>query len=438
LLEAVAQSDLAEESAALLASGYESLGDREEAARWFGKAIERALASGEFERVIELGDHAAKIAKTSADRVRAALWVVDALVREGRAAEAKERLEGVSLEGVGDMGIRLEARVLVLSIAATLRHITADHDPSLVADADAHGDARLRIESRLAVARLVSGRRGLALAEEATTLASGASLDLRYRALAMRLELLIEVDPSDQARLARAVETVRGVARELRSGWAELDADNYFAIALSNAAAFAEAARQFESIAERAKTFKFGTLHRVALVNIATTHLRAGDPARAAAAALCAAETAKAAGDALVLAGALSVRADALFQTNDLVGARDAIDEAVEIALPGRDYRATLALLRRVEILDRLGDAEGAGRDAELARSIADENHNVDHGTRAKLWSALSAARARGAAASGELRAALAESARVEPSLRQPTKRLAEQARRFLESIEPA
>lgn len=435
LLEAVAHGELAEENAAFLGAGYESLGDREEAARWFGKAIERALASGEFERVIELGERVAKIAKTSADRARAELWVVDALVREGRAAEAKERLDRVSLDGVSDMGVRLEARVLVLSIAATLRHIAADHDPTLVADADAHGDVRMRVEARLAAARLVRGQRGLDLAEQAISLLAEVAPELRYRALAMRLELLIEVDTGDMTRLRRASQTAREAARTLKSPWAELDADNYLAIAHMYAADYENAVRQFESIAERARTFKFGTLQREVLVNIATTHLRAGSPARAAIAAQRAAETARAAGDALALAGAQSVRADALLQTDDLKGAREAIDEAVEIALPGRDYRATLALLRRVEILDRLGDTESAGRDAELARVIAVESDNVDHGVRAMLWAALQAARARSAAAPDELRAALAEVARVEQSLRQPTKRLAEQARRALESL---
>ena len=433
LLEAVSHSEDLGENAAFLATGYEALGDRDEACRYYRKAIATALSDSAFEQAIELSERLAKVAKTVADRANAELWLVDALIREGRAQEAKERLEKISLEGINDQALRLAVRLHTLSIAATLRHLAGDHDPTIVADADALGDVVLRVETRLAVAKLVRGQRGLDLVEQAIGLVEQVALELRYRALAMRLELLIEVDTGDMARLRRASQTAREAARDLKSPWAELDADNYLAIAHMYASDFDSAVRQFESIAERAKRYKFGTLHREVLVNIATTYLRAGEPAKAAVAAQHAAETSRAAGDPLVLAGAQSVRADALLQTNDLKGAREAIDEAIEIALPGRDYRATLALLRRVEIFDRLGDAEHARRDAELARVIALESDNVDHATRAMLWAAIQAVRVIGSAARDKLIAALDEAKEVDHSLRAPTKRLANEARRLLD-----
>jgi tetratricopeptide (TPR) repeat protein len=248
----------------------------------------------------------------------------------------------------------------------------------------------------------------------------------------MRLELLIEVDAGDQARLRRASQTAREAARELNSPWAELDADNYLACAQSYTGDFTGAIALFESIAERARALKFGALHREVLVNIATTNLRAGDVARAAAAAQRAADTARASGDALVIAGAQSVRADALLQTGDLQNARTAIDEAIEIALPGRDYRATLALLRRMEICERLGDTAQAAQDAALARAIATEGGNVDHATRAALWLALHAVRSALPGASEQLREALDAAQKADKSLRPPTRRLAEEARRAL------
>ncbi len=430
LLEAVARSEVAEENAAFLAAGYESLGDREEAARWYGTAVGKALAGGEFERGIELGEKLASIAK-GAERAHAELRVVDALFRAGRAAEARDRLEKIHLDGAADMGVKLEARVVTLAIAAILRHLPADHDPSIVADADAHGDLVLRIETRLAVARLVRGQRGLDLVEESITLAGAASLELRYRALAMLHELLLEVS-ADATRLQRATDALRAAARDLKSPWAELDADNAFACARSNAGDFAMALPLFESIAARAKQFKFGTLEREVLVNIATTLLRTGDAARAADAAQRAAETCRAAGDFVMLAGALSVCADGLLRIGELARARAAIDEAIEITLPGRDYRATLALLRRVEICERSQDETQASMDATTARVIALENGNADHAARAALWLALYASRCAAPEAREELQKAVDIANRAEASLRPPTRRLAEEARKLL------
>ncbi|UQA60884.1 ATP-binding protein [Polyangium aurulentum] len=433
LLEAVSRGEKADENAPFLAAGYESLGDREEAAHWLAKAVASALSAGAFEQAIDLADRLVKIARTTAERASADLLAVDALFREGRATEARTRLEAIALDAVEDRAVVLEARVLTLAIAAILRHLPADHDPTLVAEADIHGDLALRIETRLAVARLVRGKRGLSLAEEAIALAAGATLDLRYRALAMRLELLIEVDAGDQARLRRASQTAREAARELKSPWAELDADNYLAIARSNAGDFTGAIQLFESIAERAKALKFGTLEREVLVNTATTYLRVGDPARAASTAQRAAEVARGAGDPVLLSGALSVCADALLRLQELARARASIDEAIDITLPGRDYRATLALLRRVEICERAGDEAQAARDATLARVIAEEGGNVDHSTRASLWLALHAVRTSAPDALEQLREALTAASRVDGSLRPPTKRLADEARSLLE-----
>ncbi|HVK67166.1 MAG TPA: hypothetical protein VM694_21920, partial [Polyangium sp.] len=409
----------------------ESLGDREEAARWFGRAVAKALAGGEFERAMELAEKLAQVTK-GAERARAELHVVDALFRAGRAAEAKDRLERIHLDGVTDMGVRLEARVLTLAIAATLRHLPSDHDPSLVVDADAYGDLSLRIETRLAAARLVRGRRGLVLAEEAIALAAESPLELRYRALAMRHELLAEVDPSDVARLQRATELVRAAARELGSPWAELDADNSFACARSNAGDFATALPLFESISARAKQFKFGTLEREVLVNTATTYLRSGDPARAAAAAALAADAARAAGNADLLMGAQSVRADALTQTGDLAAAKAAADEAIEVAMSGgQDYYATVTLLRRAEIRSRLGDPR-AEEDAAHARKRAESVADVDLVTRAEVWSALHHARN---GVDGAI-VVLAEIVRAvdarQAPLRAPTKRSLDEARRLV------
>ncbi|MBK9262495.1 MAG: AAA family ATPase [Polyangiaceae bacterium] len=435
LLEAVSRGEQAADNAPFLAAGYESLGDREEAARWLGSAVASALAGGAFEQAIEFAERLAKIAKTSAERARAELSAVDALVREGRAGDAKERLERIPLEGVSDIHVRIEARVLTLSIAATLRHLPADHDPNLVADADAHGELGLRIETRLAVARFVRGHRGLALAEEAITLAADAPLDLRYRTLAMRLEILSEVDPSDYARFSRAAEMARLAARDLKSPWAELDADNYLAMAQFHTGDFAGAITMFDSIAERAKALKFGTIHREVSTNSAVAALRMGDPARAAKSAKLAADTARAAGDVVTLTAAQSACSDALLQVGDLQAAKAAADEAIEISLAGgHDYHAAVSLLRRAEILARMGDA-AATDDAALARARAEHAGDTDLVTRSEIWALLHAARTGVPDATTKLADALTQIESSKPTLRAPTKRLLDTARQTLASV---
>ncbi len=435
LLEAVSRDEQSAENAPFLATGYESLGDREEAARWLGSAVASALAAGAFEQGIEFAERLAKLAKTSAERARAELFVVDALVRAGRAADARDRLDKVQLEGLSDVRVRLDARVLTLSIAATLKHLSGDHDPTLVADADAHDELGLRIETRLAVARLVRGQRGLTLAEEAINLAADAALDLRYRSLAMRLEILSEVDPSDYARFSRAAEMARLAAGDLKSPWAELDADNYLAMGQSYTGDFLGAVNVFSSIADRAKTLKFGKLHREVLVNIATCHLRLGDGTKAAAAAKLAADTARAAGDLDALTGAQSVCSDALLRVGDLQAAKAAADEAIDISLAGgHDYHAAVSLLRRAEIRSRQGDA-AAVDDATLARTRALHAEDADLVTRAEIWSLLQAARTGTGDAMVRLADALTLLENNRPTLRAPTKRLIDTARQTLASV---
>jgi tetratricopeptide (TPR) repeat protein len=437
LLEAVSQGEQAAENAPFLATGYEALGDREEASRWLGSAIASALAGGAFEQAIEFAERLSKMAKTSAERARAELFAVDALARAGRATDARERLERIPLEGVSDMHVRIEARVLTLSIAATLRHLSADHDPHLIEDADTHGELGLRIETRLAVARLVRGHRGLALAEEAIGLAGDAPLELRYRALAMRLEILSEVDPSDLPRFSRAAEMARLAAGELKSPWAELDADNYLAMAQFHIGEYSRAITYFDTIAERAKTLKFGKLQREVLVSIATCQLRIGNDVKASAAAKIAADTARAAGDLDALTGAQSVCSDALLRVGDLQAAKAAADEAIEISLAGgHDYHATISLLRRAEIRSRLEDPD-ATNDAALARSRAELSGDNDLTIRADIWLLLHAVRCGEGNAITRLADVLTNIDNTRPTLRAPTKRLIDAARQTITSAEP-
>jgi tetratricopeptide (TPR) repeat protein len=247
----------------------------------------------------------------------------------------------------------------------------------------------------------------------------------------MRLEILSEVDSSDLPRFSRAAEMARLAARELNSPWAELDADNYLAIAQSYGD-FAGAVAAFENIAERAKTLKFGTLQREALANSATTSLRMGDGARSAKSAKLAADAARAAGDQITLAGAQSVCAGALLLVGDLPTAKAAADEAIELSLAaGHDYHAAVTLLRRAEIRAGLGENE-AMNDAAMARSHAEKAGNVDMAIRAEIWGLLHATRMGNDASKDQLRQTLAQIDQTQPTLRAPTKRLIDTARQAL------
>jgi tetratricopeptide (TPR) repeat protein len=256
-------------------------------------------------------------------------------------------------------------------------------------------------------------------------------LELRYRALAMRLEILSEVDSSDLPRFSRAAELARLAARDLKSPWAELDADNYLAIAQSYGD-FAGAVAAFESIAERAKTLKFGTLYREALANSATTALRMGDGARSAKSAKQAAEASRAAGDQPTLAGAQSICAGALLLVGDLHAAKAAADESIELAsAAGHDYHASVTLLRRAEIRAALMDAEALA-DAALARTHAEKAGNADMAIRADIWGLLHGVHLGDDGSKERLREALAQIDRNQPTLRAPTKRLIDTARQTL------
>jgi len=326
----------------------------------------------------------------------------------------------------------MEARVLTLGIASTLRHLTADHDPNLVTDADAHGDTVLRIETRLAMARLARGQRGLALAEEAVALLDGVSLDLRYRALAVRHELLTDIATSDLPRFARATEAVRTAARDLKSPWAELDADNSFACAQSFTGDLPAAIALFEDIAKRASVLRFGSLERQALTNIATCHMRGGNARGAADTSLKVVDLARGAGDWMVVASAQTVRSGALLELNELEPAKAAADEAVKLSIAAElEYQATVTLLRRADIRARLGDV-GASEDATLAQTRAEQSGDLDMAFRATLWLLLRDVHAGVADGLDKLRHAVTSADHNATTLRAPTKRMLETARQLL------
>ena len=457
LLDAVAAGADPDADAAFLSVGYEALGARDEAAVWLGRAIERALATGAFEEAAELGERLAKAGRDAAERARGELSVVDALARSGRPAAGGARLAKSGVEDAGDPATQVRARILRLGLAAHLRDLPADHDPELVRDADASGDVRLGIEARLAAARLRRGVAGLALLDEAigrlgaeggsrpgsSTSMSTARLgaadalgrsgaELRYRALYLRFELLVQFPPGERGDHRRAAELARDAARELGSPWAELTAENALALAETNGGDLAHAIALFERLAASAKERRFGTLPRGGVVNRGACYVRSAAAAGAGGGGGRAGAPGGGAGDARLVAQARSIGADALTQLGRLEEARAAIDEAVAIALEGKDYTATLALLRRAEIRAKTGELAPALEDAAMAKAWAEAAGNTDHAVRADLWTALRRAEADPEEAARPLRAAVDAAAPLTSKLRAPTLKLLEDARKAL------
>jgi serine/threonine-protein kinase len=395
LLDTVAAAGEGDAEASFLAAGYEALGAQPEAVLWLKKGIARAFSTGAFEEAIELAERLAKIAKSPSDRGRAEVSAVEALVRLGRAKEAREKLEPVLATALPGSDLAVEARILSLSIAFSLGEASEDTDSGLIADADACSIPRIAVEARLSLATSLRGKRGLELVDEALRRVRAVPEeqigDLHYRLLTLRFEILWESrlgDPNERSLTARRAADA---ARALGSEWAVLDMDLGSAVLESDQGRDDAAINLLEGIARRAGERHFATLRRQALVNMATIKLRSGRAADAAETAREAANLAREAGNKGLVAVAQSIRAAALSQVGDMINARAAIDESVELKLAANDANVAIALLRRAEILAAVGEIERAMADAELALARAKAAGNVEQTAWARMWIALRA-----------------------------------------------
>lgn len=431
LLGTLAARPDAELDAAFLGAGYASLRSAEEASRWYEVAVARALSRGSFEEAQRLAEAWALASSDPDTRARAKLRGLEGLLGEGHAAEAEARLEALRAEGIAEGPAALRARLLAVAIGTERRTLAADAEPTLVAELDALGEPALAREGRVVMARLRRGDAGLAELD-ALLRTPGLGAAERYRALALRFELVVEFPATSPDERRRAASRLREAAAELGSTWAELDAENSEAIAESDAGNFAEAVARFDAVATRAAARKLGTLSREATLNAATTCLRAGRLGETAARTATLAATARAAGDVRILAQAQSVRADACLREGQLDEALVAVDEALSIVLAGRDYTATLALLRRAEIHARRGEHEAARADASRAQAYAEAGNNVDHAVRGALWVGLCDVATGAPGAADTLRSALTHAEREASKLRAPTARLVAQAQAAL------
>ncbi|MFO0755426.1 MAG: AAA family ATPase [Byssovorax sp.] len=433
LLDVIAARSQGDTDAAFLAAGYESLGDATAALPWIERGLARAFATGAFQEAIELGERLGRLARTPDERASAELSIAEALLRLGKAAEARPFAEKARGRAGASPRALVQARTLEISIASALGDPVADRDPSLCADADATGDARLSIEARLALAGALRGQAGLALADEALAhlgaLAPTEARDLGYRLYSLRLELLWEGRLGDLAACRAAAARASEAAEALGSEWAVLDMEMSLSVMESDAGRSDEAVSRLGAVVEKAAARHFGTLERQARVNIAVALLRAGKAAEAAEAASRAAEAARAAGSAL-LAVALSIQADALLQLGRPEEAFPAIEESVRRKLAAGDANVAIALIRRAEIHAALGRAAEATADTTLALAKAEQAGNAELVARSRLWLGLDAQRRGEEGAREKLNSLVEELGPRSGSFRAVTRQLFEQARK--------
>jgi tRNA A-37 threonylcarbamoyl transferase component Bud32 len=434
LLDAIAAGPGAAADAAFLAAGYEKLGAVEPARAWLRRAMDAAFAAGLFEEAAGLGDRLAALAGDPGERAAIELDIVRVLLR-GRAFEdARQRLErpGASASALAPASAAgLRRRIYRLEVARGLHEACAG-DGSLLADADALGDERLRCEARMALAGVTRGPRAMALAGEAVELAVRCGPGLELPARVLRFELDYEADRCDlelaDADLKRALELSAASA----SVWRQIEIDGDLAVVEAELGRLAAAIERLYGLAARAERYGMRAQRRLLLQNLAAFLLRAGRAAEAAEVAGRSAALATEAGDPALRGVALSLRAEALRRCGDAGAALRCADEAVGLQEKRGDAMLSLTLLRRAELLAGMGRSAEALADARAARRVAEQHRERDRVLCADLWEALHLAR-RGGAPPEEVARALAEAQAADVTLRELTLKLMEEARAWLE-----
>ena len=427
LLDEVASLD-SDEDAAFVAAGYRELGDMAAATAWFDVAVDYGMRVGLFHQAADWAEQRAAISSDPDAHARAQLAATEAWLRAGELPRAQAALAKVKA-AAGAVDIRRRVVALALNAASGQPH----DDATLVVDADRAGNEP-GVRARIALARQQRGQQGLSLVEEAIErLSDEVPVDVRYRAVVTRFELLVEVrSPADPA-CREALLSAHAAAAQLGSRWAQLDADNDRAVVALAGGDEAEALALFERVAREARERHFGSMHRGALVNMATVHLRGSRLNKAAGIAEQAASAARKAGDVRIVAMAQSVRADALRKRGKLKDAQAAIDEAIEIGQRMEDTNLPIRLFRRADIRQASNDVVGARADVEQALAHAKQSGSRHLEQRAHLRLALLRVAAGEAGAEEDTAALLREM--EAPSSSAALRRLVEQARAVLDEV---
>jgi tRNA A-37 threonylcarbamoyl transferase component Bud32/tetratricopeptide (TPR) repeat protein len=426
LLDTIAQAPDARDRSAYLARGYDALTVPDAATYWYRVAVERSVALGNFADAVTFARRLGSLAKTSDDRVRAALLAANALLRGGDLAAARSFLGSAQAVHIDDARLGVDARIMQRRLGGEVGSRPDGDDASLISAADGLADIRASIDARLAVASTRRGKLGIDTVRQAAGLLGQLDAstlgDRAYRVHSMEVELLFE-SGGDPATLRAAVAHAYQAAHALGSVWAELDLDNDLAVLTSEEGRHDEAIQKLHHVAERARTLRFGTLHRTALINIAAFHSRASRPQDAIISARAAVAAGREAGSWRHLGNALSVEANVLLAIGKQEDALRALDEATEIMLSHSDPRVPITLLRRADAKAKLGRHDDAKCDAELALGVSFQTANVDQRIRARLWLALHAYDAGEAGALDALRQVVDDAASVADTLRPVTKR---------------
>jgi len=396
LLEVVAEAPDASD-AAFLASGYDSLGLVEQSKQWSAQAFENALGAGDFEQAIAVAERMEELSADDSELATAILSSAEALVRAGEYEAASARLERMPAASVVPPTLRARHRSLLRKVGFSLGRVPARVDSSIIANADATGDAMIAIEARLVEASIARSVDSLALLDTAEALLaripSGRVGDARYRLRSLRVELLYELKVRPETWRHEA-ELARAAARDVGSKWAELDVVADLAVMEVEAGEVGEGIAALTRVADRAAELGFGTIRRNALLNIAASLRRAGRHADAVRAAVDAADAAREVGSWRHEATALSIQAGALSDLGELREALDAVHRSVELRLSRGDPRVVVGLVRRAEILLRLGDSAAGRVDLEKAIELAERAGNRADACRARLMLAVEQARA--------------------------------------------
>jgi hypothetical protein len=434
VLAALEQEPVRVRDAEKIALGFEALGEDELALRWYREAVLQRTKQGAFEQARALAELLALRETTDQARLAAELAAVDAMARNGKDAAARERHAAVYVPR--DPRLELEWKVAgeILSIGAG-RPATTDVD-ALVAEADVSGDASLRLNARLALARRRRGQAARDAVKDALSILDVASLandsDTRYRLLALDLELVYESREGGIDELRTAAARARAAAARLGSTWAELDAENDVAILESDLGDIEGAIRRLLDVSARAASAHYGSLRRLTLTNAAALVMRAGRPAEARVHARLAEDEARAAGDGRFLAVALSIRSETELLLDEPEAALRAISECIELREQAGEKNVVVALVRRADARGRLGDPSGARADGELALARATEGKNADLTALAQLWLGIDDVKREAEGARAALHGLVDALTAIQNRLRGPTLRKLDDARALL------
>jgi tetratricopeptide (TPR) repeat protein len=396
LLDTIARGPGAAADAAFLAAGYDKLGAADDARRWLGRAMEAALGAGSFTEAVDFGDRLAALTEDLDARAAVDLTIVRALVHGRKFEDARCRIEALDARAAvlpaSDPGCAIRRRICRLEVARGMREEGFD-DPALLAAADAHGDAALRCEARMALAGVAAPERAVALSGEAVALAVSVGPALEFAARVLRFELNYHANSRDLAVAEEDLTRALAIARAIGSRWHELHIEADLAVLEAERGRVGSAIQRLRRIAAQAEADGMRGQLRLVLTNLSAFLLREGHAAEAAQTAGRTAELAAEAGDPGLRASALSLRADALRRIGELAFALASAGEAEALQRASGDRRRALTLLRRADILVLLGRFEEALADARAARQVAEERADCDLAIAAHLWERLHRAR---------------------------------------------